>query len=91
MRWYASATWPVSAYRWWMAYISGPFRLDEVLAAVDRDGGPGEESVSRDRQCRGRDVLDSLIGTSSLMLGRMSAHRTIRWIFREPYARSPQT
>ena len=74
-----------------MACISDPFAYDQVLAAVDRDGGPGEEPVRQGRQHRGRDVLDSLIGASSLMLGRMSAHRTIRWIFREPYARSLQT
>jgi hypothetical protein len=90
MRWYASATWPVSAYRWWMAYISGPFRLDEVLAAVDRGGSPGEDCWPGPVSAVAA-MSSTLIGASSLVLGRMSAHRTIRWIFREPYARSPQT
>jgi hypothetical protein len=58
-----------------------PFRLDELLAVVDRDGGPGEEPAGQGPQCRDRDGVDSHIGASSILLGRMSAHRTIRWIF----------
>ena len=86
MRWYASAT----AYRWWMACISDPFRLDEMLAAVDRDGSPGEDRWSGPVSAVAA-MSSTLIGASSLMLGRMSAYRTIRWIFREQHARSPQT
>ena len=45
------------------------FRLDEVLAAVDRDGDPGQEPIGQHRQSRARDVLGGADASGGVGLG----------------------